>query len=114
MNIQQQDTVTVVEFGQLADSLDLDALDEMGGKLISLVSSGTATTYVLDFHGTEMIGSHFLEILVRAWKRVGERDGQLALSGLTPFCTEVIRLSRLDRLWDLYPTKEDAVAALQC
>ncbi len=36
----------------------------------------------------------------------------MALSGVHPFCVEILRVTRLHTLWPVYPTRDEAVAAL--
>jgi hypothetical protein len=35
------------------------------------------------------------------------------LCGVQPFCAEVIHVTRLDTLWESFPTREEAVAVLR-
>jgi anti-anti-sigma factor len=54
----------------------------------------------------------FIELLVRAWKRLKQRGGNLVLCELQPFCAEVLQTTRLDTLWEIYQTRSDAVRGL--
>jgi anti-anti-sigma regulatory factor len=65
---------------------------------------------VLDLSHTKFFGSAFIEIMFRAWNRLGSRPGgSFAISGLTPYCSEVIATTHLDRLWPIFDTQDDAV-----
>ena len=35
----------------------------------------------------------------------------MAVCGLRPFCAEVLRVSRVDSLWETYPTSDEALQA---
>jgi len=110
--LRQNDT-TVIELGSAYDSLDDTALDELGGLLLTKAATVDPPCIVLDLSRTGFIGSVFIEILVRAWKRLTERGGAFALCGVQPFCDEVIRTTRLDTLWESFPNREQAVKALR-
>ena len=112
IDLSREQDVTVLTLGPSYESLDDDALEEMGGLVLTAASTCEPPRLVLDLSQTTFIGSMFIELLVRAWKRLSERNGALVLCGVQPFCAEVIRVTRLDTLWESYPTRGEAVAAL--
>lgn len=105
-------TYTIVELGVSYDSLDIDALDEAGGMLLTQAATADPPRVVVDLFQTEFIGSTFLELLVRTWKHLHQRGGAMAVCGLHPLCAEVFHVTRLETLWGSYPTRDDAVNAL--
>jgi anti-sigma B factor antagonist len=105
-------TCTLIEIGEVYDSLDLDALNEIGGKLLTQARDADPPRLILDMSQTNLIGSTFIELLVRTWKRLCERGGVMALCGLQPFCADVLRVTRLETLWQCYSTREDALRAM--
>jgi anti-anti-sigma factor len=111
-NVIQQSGITIIELGPSYDSLNDEALQEFGGALLSEATHAEPPRLIVDLSETSYVGSSFLELLVRAWKRLKERDGLLALCGVQPFCAEVFQVTRLDSLWPIYPTRVEAVAAL--
>ena len=111
LEVSRQHDVLVMTFGTSYDSLDVDSLDELGGLLLTEAATVEPPRIVLDMSRTIFIGSTFIEILVRAWKRLTERGGTMVLCGVQPFCAEVIRVTRLDTLWETYSSLEEAVAA---
>ncbi len=104
-----QPDCTIFELGSSYDSLDTDTLDEAGGALLTHAATVEPPHILLDFSKTNFIGSTFIEILVRTWKRLSERGGTMAVCGLQPFCTDVLRVTRLDTLWPSFPTREEAL-----
>ena len=105
-------TYTIVELGVSYDSLDIDALDEAGGVLLTQAATADPPRVVVDLFQTRFIGSTFLELLVRTWKHLHQRGGVMAVCGLHPLCAEVFHVTRLETLWHSYPTRDDAVKAL--
>jgi len=87
-------------------------LAESGKVLLAEAVRAEPPRLLLDLSGTELIGSRFVELLVQTWKRLRQRGGIMALCGVQPFCSEVLRTTKLDTLWNSYPTRDDGVAAL--
>ncbi len=108
----RQNDVTVLEMGPAYDSLDETALDELGSLLLTTAATADPPFVVLDLGGTDFIGSLFIEVLVRAWKRLTERGGTFVLCCVQPFCEEVIKTTQLDTLWGIFPTREQAIRSL--
>ena len=107
----RQDGVTVIELGPSYESLDDDALEEIGGLLLTEATVADPPRVVIDLSGTDYFGSTFIELLVRAWKRLTQRRGTMVLCGVQPLCAEVLQVSRLDTLWPICRTQAEAVIA---
>ena len=110
--LNQQPDVTIIELGPEYHSLDQATVEALRDKLLDFVDQADPPNIALDLSHTRFIGSAFLETLFRCWNRIKHRDGRLALCGLHPFCSEVLRVTRLETLWEIYPTIEDAKAAM--
>lgn len=110
--VSRDSNVTVIELGPSYDSLNEAALAESGGVLLGEAVHAEPPRLLLDLSGTQFIGSRFIELLVRTWKRLRERGGTMALCGVQPFCGEVLHTTKLDTLWNSYPTRADGVTAL--
>lgn len=114
MNIQRDGKVTVVDLGPKSQSLSLDgqALQQFSTTLLTQAAEAEPPLLLIDLSSTNYISSSVLEALVRAWKRIKERQGVMALCGVEPFCLEVLQITRLSTLWKMYPTRAEGVAAL--
>ncbi len=110
--LTQQNDVTVIELGPAYDSTDEEVLEELGGLLLTQAATVDPPHVVLDLSNTGFIGSSFIELLVRAWKRLTERGGAFVMCGVQPFCKEVIRTTHLNTLWETFPDREQAVRSL--
>lgn len=101
--------VTVIALGPEYESLDEAGLDELREAILEVANSAEPPLVVLDLSHTRFFGSAFIEILFRAWNRVSARaGGKFCLSGLTPYCREVIDVTHLDRIWHVCDTRDDA------
>ncbi len=113
VDLLREHDVTVVWVGPgSVDSLDAERLGAIAQVLIDQAAQADPPRVVLDLSETDVIGSRFIELLLRAWKRLAQRGGTLALCGLRPFCAEVIRVMRLDGLWRVFADRRTAVEAL--
>jgi anti-anti-sigma factor len=109
--IREQD-VTILQLDASYASLDDVSLEKLGEVLLSEATYAEPPRLLLDLSRTQFIGSRFIELLVRAWKRLKMRGGSMALCGVQPFCAEVLRVARLDTLWTSYATRGEAIVAL--
>lgn len=65
---------------------------------------------ILDLSEVEFIDSSGLGAIVAAMKQLGA-DRRLDLAGLTPTVDKVFRLTRMDSVFKLFPSLDEAVAA---
>lgn len=110
--IREVDGVAVVKLGKRYDSLVVQELDKLSDDLLTIVNDHATPKLVLDFSQTEYINSSFIEIAFRAWKRALQKDGALACCCLDSFCSEVLHVTRLDKIWPAYNSPEEAIKAL--
>ncbi len=68
---------------------------------------------VLDFTGTDYYGSTALGFFVKLWKRVSKIDGGMAFCNVSAHEREVLHVTRLDTLWPICGTRQQAIAQLQ-
>ena len=67
---------------------------------------------VLDFGRTDYYGSTALGFFLRLWKRVSGRGGRMALCNQSEHEREVLAVTRLDSLWPVCRSREEAVKAV--
>jgi len=106
--------VTVVALGPQFENLDEWILDGVRDTLLAVSQKADPPLVVLDLSHTKFFGSAFIEVLFRLWNRLNTREGgQFAISGLTPYCAEVLAITHLDTLWRTFAQREEAVRALR-
>ncbi|PCJ08734.1 MAG: anti-anti-sigma factor [Rhodobacteraceae bacterium] len=69
-----------------------------------------ASRVILDLSEVKFIDSSGLGAIVAAMKQLGS-DRKLDLAGLTPMVDKVFRLTRMDTVFDLYASLNEATAA---
>ena len=90
---------------------DVEILDEMRG-IAAQVREVKPAAVVVDFKGVEYFGSSMLEALRMLWSEVEQTGGQLILSGLSEVSREIVEISHFDRLWPVFPSRDEALAAV--
>jgi anti-anti-sigma factor len=111
--IAKDNGVTVIQLGPEYENLDERLLEGLRSVALDVSKSADPPWVVIDLSNTKFFGSAFIEILFRLWNRMNSRPGgQFAISGLTSYCAEVLKITHLDSLWKIYPTRAAAVQAL--
>lgn len=113
-DVTKKDGVTVISLGTHYENLDEWDLDEVRSSILDVTQTADPPLIVLDLSHTKFFGSSFIEVLFRVWNRMNSIEGgKFAISGLTPYCAEILEVTHLNQLWQTYKTKDDAVRALQ-
>lgn len=108
-SVARQSGVTIIQTGPSYSALDTDALQTLGEVLLSEATYADPPRLIIDMAATRFVGSSFIELLVRSWKRIKQRQGVMALCSVQPFCMEVLRISHLDTIWPNYASREEAM-----
>jgi len=112
VNVVKEQNITVVDLGGKYEALSESLLQEFTTALLTEAEKAEPPCLLVDLTGVSYIGSNFLEVLVRGWKRLKQRQGTLALCGVGTFCADILRITRLDSLWQIYSSREEALKAL--
>lgn len=111
--IQKRQDVTCILLGEEFENLDEQLLESIRSMMFDAAAGADPPRIVVDLPCTRFFGSSFIEVLFRVWNRINDLPGgRFAISGLTPYCREVLEVTHLDKLWQLYDTLDEAVAAL--
>ncbi len=108
VQIEQLDRMFVVQLGPEYSSLDDDAVNRLQAQLLKLAESADPPWMLIDLSHTKFVGSLFLAMLVRCNNRLTNRHGRLGLCAVGSFCRDALRISRLDRIWPIFLSREDA------
>jgi len=92
------------------ERLDAHNSSELKAYLLQLLENG-ARALILDLSEVRFIDSSGLGALLSGYKNAGLRRASLALTGLQPRVQSMFELTRLQRVFEIHPTIEDALAA---
>lgn len=112
LRIRRHNSVSVVEF---ADRKILEELSimEIGEELDRLVESEPGIRLLLNFKNVDHLASAALGMLITLNKKVKERNGELKLSDINRQIFEVFKITRLNRIFDIHETAEQALAGFK-
>jgi len=68
---------------------------------------------VFDFSEVQQIDSAGVEMLLKCLERVMSLDGDLKLAALSPQASVILELTRVDRLFEIFPTVNAAVESFR-
>ena len=94
----------------LAGEVDLYTAPEFKQQLLEVISQG-GKNVIVDFSDTTFIDSTTLGVLVGGVKRLRSNDGQLSLVCSDRNITKIFEITGLDRVFTIYATRDEAVAA---
>ena len=111
VNFEEQADVTVAA---LQDTELTASIGEvLQGKLLELTTADRPVKFVLELSNLRFLGSVGLGMLVVFLKRIKAHEGRLALAGLTGHCRNVIEVTGLCKILDLYKDVPSALTAMQ-
>lgn len=102
-NVRSLNEVLIVE---MTGSLDVALQKELQGDLSRVVTPGSDA--VLDFAGVTFIDSSCLGALVSFLKSTREANGDFKLAALTDDVRSIFQITRLDRIFEIFDTIEEA------
>ena len=95
----------------LTGEVDLYTAPEFKQQLLDVIGKG-AKSVIVDFSNTTFIDSTTLGVLVGGVKRLRTNEGQLALVCSDRNITKIFEITGLDRVFTIYPSREEAVATI--
>ena len=82
--------------------LDTSDIKAVGDSLISIIEQSKGVNMVLNFQNVKFLSSSVLGLLIRISKRIYENDGQLSLCCISDKLYEVFRITRLNKVFNIY------------
>jgi anti-anti-sigma factor len=92
--------------------LDFLNIEDGARDILNLLKSAPIKNVIMDFHKTDYYGSTALGFFVKLWKRIRERNGKLIFCNLSEHELEVLQVTKLDALWSICTTKDEAKQSL--
>jgi len=111
IRVKRLDNVTQVEF------VDRNILDEaniqmIGDEIAALIDAGPNPKLLISFANVEHLSSAALGTLITINNRIRTRAGQLRLANIDPQIYEVFAITRLNKLFSIHETTDDAMKSL--
>ena len=90
--------------------LDMAAAEQVKRKLAELIDGGQ-TRLIMDLANVPFMDSSGLGALVAAMKHARAAGGDIKLCALTPDVRSIFDMTRLIKVMDVHPTRQDAASA---
>ena len=107
LEVEEKDGVCIVRFFR-ADLVHDETVDCIGEQIRDLIQRG-CRHLVIDFTPVQRMSSHMLGELVVLLKRMLAAGGKIVLCALAPEVRSTFALLRLDRIFSIRDTEEDAL-----
>jgi anti-anti-sigma factor len=92
--------------------LEFEQIEAETAEVLRLVDAGTIRNVVVDLYQTDYCGSTALGLIVKLWKRVRQKGGRMALCNLSEHEREIFAMAKLDSLWPICCSREEALMAV--
>ena len=111
ISVEYAENATIATFTdeKILAEKDINALQE---SIMSVIEQAERINLILDFCNVRFLSSAVLGLLIRISKKVYERDGQLRLCNINPKIYEIFKITRLTRIFDIYPKQSSIVKSL--
>ena len=112
LKVTQVGDVSVVNF--LAKRiLDEPTIQAIAEQLFSLVEQDGKTKLLLNFSGVEYMSSAALGKLINLHKKLTALKGKLAMCNVIPQIFEVFAITKLDKIFKIFPDEDAALASFK-
>ena len=95
---------------KILDEIQLQSLE---GSIMPLIDQSPNIQLVIDFSNVKFLTSSVLGLLIRISKKVYEAEGKLRLCSITPKILEVFKITRLDKIFEIFPDADEALVGLK-
>ena len=108
MKVKKIDGITVLVIGERLDAVDGPKLKDV----VKELAKESGLNLVIDMEKTLVLDSTGCGGLVSSLKTLLNNDGQMRIAGPNPKCLEILRMTRLHRIFEIYDSLETAVQSL--
>jgi anti-anti-sigma factor len=107
-HIETEGKIVVVVPERDLREFEFGEIEREGAELLEMLDGPDARSVVVDFHRTDYYGSTALSFFVKLWKRVRATGGKMAFCNVSAHELEILELTKLDTLWSLCGTRNEA------
>ncbi len=108
VRIEEKAAAVLIEVRE--ERLDAHNSSELKTQMLNLLEDGKSNL-IVDLHEVRFVDSSGLGALVSGFKNASARNGNLKLSGLQPQVKSMFELTRLHRVFEIFPGVDEALAS---
>ena len=109
LEVERRGGWRVARFAE-ASLMDVTLIEALHARILALVAEGPVDV-LLDFRGVEYVSSSMFGVLVAIREAVGKAGGRLVLCGLNDRLLRLLKLARLDAMFEIADDVDCAVAS---
>ena len=110
--IEQVGQTVVLTPAENLSELAFEQIERDAVHALQLLDGTRTKNAVLDFRNTDYFGSTALSFFVKLWMRVREVGGAMAFCNLSEHEREILGITRLDTLWSICDSREEALQSV--
>ena len=110
LRVRKEEGVVHVEFVD-RNILDEANIQQIGDEISALIEAEVAPKLVISFSNVDHLSSAALGTLITINNKIRGKQGQLRLADIDPQIYEVFVITKLNRIFEIHDTVEDAVTS---
>ena len=110
--IERRGAVAIIVPSQSVESWNWNIIEDAAEIVLRPLRNEPDPQIVIDLTHVSYFGSVFLALLLRMWKVVVSKGGQMVLAGTSANTKELLAVTALDTIWPIYDTRDEAVRVL--
>ena len=110
LRVDQEDGVTRIEFVD-RNILDEANIQQIGEQINRIVDESHQPKMLISFQNVDHLSSAALGTLITINNKIRGKDGQLRLANIDPRIYEVFVITKLNRLFQIHDSAEQALAS---
>lgn len=111
--IARRDDIAVITATRDLSEFVYEALESEASDVLALLKDGRCRSVVVDLSQAEYCGSTALGLFLKLWKQTRANHGKMSFWGLSANEEEVFATMKLDSLWPLCKTLDEALQAVR-
>lgn len=112
MTIEYVDDVVIVATLTDEKILEESQIQALERSFLSLIEENNPIKLVADFSQVRFLTSSVLGLLIRLSKKINEADGVFRLCCIQTKIYEIFKITRLDKIFEIYPSRQEALEGL--
>lgn len=114
LRVRTIERTALVRFEDAEILFEEEAVHAVGRELHRMIDEGGHARLVVNFAGVCFISGEVLGILAGLQRQVEAARGSIALCGLEPLLRDMVRITRLDRAFDVCGDEAEALGLKAC
>ncbi len=103
-------TIAILTEEKILQEVDIQGLEN---SIMALIEQAGGINLIINFCNVKFLTSSALGLLIRVIKKMQETGGKLKLCSIDPKIFEVFTITRLDKVFDIYGSQQEAVESFE-